>query len=99
MKRKAGGNLLTGKMATDVCSVSDAYDECAEAHDKAYASISTEFKKKIKLGEARIEKAEAEYHQIKKMAEKSMDPELKQKYFQARKKLEKVWRAKTQSLE
>lgn len=96
MKKKAGGSLLTDKMATDVCSVSDAYDECAEAHDKAYASISTEFKKKIKLGEARIEKAEAEYHQIKKMAEKSMDPELKQKYFQARKKLEKVWRAKTQ---
>jgi len=30
MKRKAGGSLLTGKMATDVCSVSDAYDECIE---------------------------------------------------------------------
>ena len=96
MKRKAGGSLLTGKMATDVYSVSDAYDECIEAHDKAYASISTEFKKKIKLADARIEKAEAEYHQIKKMAEKSMDPRLKQKYFQARKKLEKVWRARTQ---
>jgi len=98
MKKKAGGSLLTGKMATDVCSVSDAYDECTEAHDKAYVSISTEFKKKIKLAEARIEKAEAEYHQIKKMAEKSMDPGLKQKYFQARKKLEKVWLGKTRGL-
>ncbi len=86
-------------MASYKGSISEAFDEAIKVHKKAYATISPEFKKKIKLAEARIEKAEAEYHQIKKMAEKSMDPGLKQKYFQARKKLEKVWRAKTQSLE
>ena len=99
MKKKAGGGLLTDEV-TDVYSLSDAFDECTKAHDKAYASTSTEFKKKIKLAESRIEKAEAEYHQIKKMAEKSMNPGLKKKYFQASKKLEKVWRGKdTKSLE
>ncbi len=95
MKTKAGGSLLTGK-ATDVYSLSDAFDECTKAHDKAYASISPEFKKKIKLAEARIEKAEAEYHQIKEKAKKSMNPKLREKYSQASKKLEKVWLGKIQ---
>ena len=99
MKTKAGGSLLTGKV-TDVYSLNDAFDECTKAHDKAYASISPKFKKKIKLAEARIEKAEAEYHQIKKRAEKSIDPKLREKYFQARKKLQKVWlSADTKSIE
>ncbi len=83
---------MTGKV-TDVYSLSDAFDECTKAHDKAYASISPEFKKKIKLAEARIEKAEEEYLQIKEKALKSMAPKLREEYNQARKKLEKVWLA------
>ena len=98
MKTKAGGSLLTGK-ATDVYSLSDAFDECTKAHDKAYASISPEFKKKIKLAEARIEKAEAEYHQIKEKAQKSMNPKLREKYSQASKKLESLVGQDTKSLE
>ncbi len=78
-------------MATYVGSMSEALDECEKTHDKAYTSISPEFKKKIKLAEARIEKAEAEYLQIKEKALKSMAPELREEYNQARKKLEKVW--------
>jgi len=78
-------------MATYVGSMSEALDECEKTHDKAYASTSPEFKKKIKFAEARIEKVEAEYHQIKEKAEKSMAPKLREKYYQARKKLEKVW--------
>jgi len=77
-------------MATYVGSMSEVTDECEKAHDRAYASISPEFKKKIKLAEAGIEKAEAEYHQIKEKAEKSMDPKLREKYNQARKKFGKV---------
>ncbi len=78
-------------MATYVGSIGEALDECEKAHDRAYASTSPEFKKKIKLAEAGIEKAEAEYHQIKEEAERSMVPKLREKYYQARKKLEKVW--------
>jgi len=77
-------------MAPYVGSIREALDECEKTHDKAYASISPEFKKKIKLAEAKIEKAEAEYHQIKEKAEKSMIPKLREKFFQARKKFEKV---------
>ena len=79
-------------MATYVGSMSEALDECEKAHDRAYASTSPEFKKKIKLAEKRIEKAEAEYHQIKEKAKKSMNPKLREKYSQASKNLEKVWR-------
>jgi len=78
-------------MATYVGSMSEAMDECEKAHDRAFASTSPEFKKKIKLAEARIEKAEEEYHQIKEKAEKSMAPKLREKYYQAFKKLDKVW--------
>jgi len=78
-------------MATYVGSMSEALDECEKVHDRVYASTSPEFKKKIKLAEAGIEKAEAEYHQIKEESEKSMAPKLREKYYQARKKLEKVW--------
>ncbi len=78
-------------MVTYAGSISDVLDECVKTHDKAYASISPEFKKKIKLAEARIEKAEAKYHQIKEKAEKSMSPKMREKYYQARKKLEEIW--------
>jgi len=78
-------------MAPYVGSISETLDECEKTYDKAYASISPEFKKKIKLAEARTEKAEEEYHQIKEEAEKSMAPKLREKFFQARKKFEKVW--------
>jgi len=72
-------------------SISEALDECEKAHDKAYATISPDFKKKIKLAEKRIEKAEAEYNQIKEEAEKSMDPKLREKLHRAGEKLGKVW--------
>jgi len=86
-------------MATYVGSISEAMDEFEKAHDKAYTSISTEFKKKIKLAEAGIEKAEEEYLQIKENAQKSMSPKLREKYYQASKKLGKVWLGKdTKSL-
>ena len=78
-------------MATYVGSMSEAANECEKAHDRAYASISPEFKKKIKLAEKRIEKAEAEYNQIKEEAEKSMDPKLKEKMHRAGEKLGKLW--------
>ena len=78
-------------MATYAGSMSEAADECVKAHDRAFASISPVFKKKIKLAETRIEKAEVEYHQIKEKAEKSMDPKKREKYYQAGKKLKKVW--------
>jgi len=61
-----------------------------KTHDRVYTSISPEFKKKIKLAEARIEKAKAEYLQINEKAVKSMAPKLREEYYQARKKLEKV---------
>ena len=80
-------------MVTYVGSMSEALDECEKTHDRAYTSISPEFKKKIKLAEARIEKAEEEYLQIKEKALKSMAPKLREEYNQARKKLEKVWLA------
>jgi len=63
----------------------------SKAHDKAYTTISPEFKKKIKLVEARIEKAQEEHNQIKEEAEKSMDPKLREKLYRAAEKLEKVW--------
>ena len=78
-------------MATYVGSSGHVLDECMKTHDIAFASISPQFKKKIKLAEARIKKAEAEYHQIKEKAEKSMAPKLRERYYQARKKLEEVW--------
>ena len=78
-------------MATHPGSISDVLDECVKTHDIAYASISPEFKKKIKLAEARIEKAEAEYHQIKEKAVKSLAPKMRDKYYQERKNLQKVW--------
>ena len=78
-------------MISYVGSISEAFDEHVKAHDKAYASISPEFKKKIKLAEARIEKAEAEHFQTLEEAEKSMNPKLREKYHQASKKLQKVW--------
>ena len=87
-------------MATYGGSVGEALDEFEKAHDRAYTSISPEFKKKIKLAEAGIEKAEAEYLQIKEKAKKSMSPKLREKYYQASKKLGKVWlSADTKSLE
>ena len=78
-------------MATYVGSMSEALDECEKTHDRVYTSISPEFKKKIKLAEKRIEKAEEEYNQIEKEAEKSMDPKLREKLYRAGEKLEKVW--------
>ena len=78
-------------MVTYAGSMSEAADECVKAHDRAFASISSEFKEKIKLAESRMEKAEIEYHQIKEKAEKSMAPKKREKYYQTRKKLEKVW--------
>ena len=78
-------------MATYKGSISEAFDEAIKAHDKAYTTISPEFKKKIKLAEARIEKAEEEHNQIKKEAEKSMDPKLREKLYRAAEKLEKLW--------
>jgi len=78
-------------MATYAGSFSEALDECEKAHDKAYATISPEFKKKIKLAEKRIEKAETEHNQIRKEAEKSMDPKLREKLLRAAEKLEKLW--------
>jgi len=78
-------------METYPSSISDVLDECVKTHDIAYVSISPEFKKKIKLAETRIEKAEAEYHQIKEKAVKSMPPKMREKYYQARKNLQKVW--------
>jgi len=78
-------------MATYVGSMSEALDECKKTHDRVYNSISPEFKKKIKLVEARIEKAKAEYLHIKEKALKSMPPKLREEYNPARKKLEKVW--------
>jgi len=77
-------------MVTYKGSISEALDEAIMAHDKAYTTISPEFKKKIKLAEKRIEKAEEEHNQIKKEAEKSMVPKLREKFFQVRKKFEKV---------
>jgi len=78
-------------MATYKGSISEALDEAIKAHDKAYITISPEFKKKIKLAEKRIEKAEEEHNQIEKEAEKSMDPKLREKLYRAGEKLEKVW--------
>jgi len=63
----------------------------SKSYDKAYTTISPEFKKKIKLVEARIEKAQEEHNQIKEEAEKSMDPKLREKLYRAAEKLEKVW--------
>ena len=78
-------------MATYKGSISEALDEAVEARIRASITISPEFKKKIKLVDARIEKAEEEYHQIKEEAEKSMDPKLREKLYRAAEKLEKVW--------
>ena len=78
-------------MATYEGSISEAFDEALKVHDKAYTTISPNFKKKLKLAEKRIEKAEAEYNQINEEAEKSMDPKLREKLYLAGEKLGKLW--------
>lgn len=75
-----------------VGSIFEALEKADKAHDKAYASISPEFKKKIKIAEAKIEKAEAEYDQIKEEAETSMAPKLREECYKEGKKCEKVLR-------
>jgi len=78
-------------MVTYKGSISEALDEAVKARIRASITISPEFKKKIKLVDARIEKAREEHNQIKEEAEKSMDPKLREKLLRAAEKLEKVW--------
>jgi len=78
-------------MVTYIDSISKAYDEAENAHNKASITKSPEYKKKIKLADKRIEKVLAEYNQIKEEAEKSMDQKLSAKMLRAAEKVEKLW--------
>jgi len=78
-------------MASYLDSVIKAYDKAEKAHDKASVTKSSEYKKKLKLADKRIEKALAEYNQIKEEAEASMDQKLREKMYRAAEKAEKLW--------